>query len=94
MEFLTERVREARERRDEDRVRLETLVEAAKQEAGARGEQMARMVVEFEAKRAAAEAGMADRVSAGGGWGWGWGVEVEVEGNEEFFLGGGRGRVV
>lgn len=50
-------------RRDEDRGRLEALVEAAKQEAGARREELARRRAEFEAEMASAEAGLADRVS-------------------------------
>lgn len=38
-------------------------MEAAREEAGVRGEELARLVVEFEARAASAEVAMARRVS-------------------------------
>lgn len=62
LETLTRRLREEGERREEERGRLEKLVQAAEGEAGARGEELARMMVEFETRAACAEADMDEKV--------------------------------
>lgn len=62
LETLTRRLREGSERRDEERGRLEKLVQDAQGEAGARGEELARMMVEFETRAACAETEMDEKV--------------------------------
>lgn len=62
LETLTRRLREEGERRDDERGRLEKLIRDAEGEAGARGEELARMMVEFETRAACAEADMEDKV--------------------------------
>lgn len=47
----------------EEGARLEKLLSAAEGEAGARGEDLARMMVEFETRAACAEAGMDQKVT-------------------------------
>lgn len=63
LETLTRRLREEGERRDEERGRLEKLVQDAEAEAGAQGEELARMMVDFETRAACAEAEMDEKVS-------------------------------
>lgn len=62
LESLTTRRREEAERQDEERGRLEKLVQAAEGEAGARGEEVARMMLDFETRAACAEAEMEQKV--------------------------------
>lgn len=64
VETLTGRVQEEGAWRAEERARLERRVEAAEGEAGARGEELARLVVEFETRAACAEAEMDEKVAA------------------------------
>eukprot|EP00752_Nemacystus_decipiens_P008373 g7484.t2 len=63
LETMRRRLREEGERRDEERGRLEKLVQTAEEEAGARGEELARMIVEFETRAACAEADMDEKVA-------------------------------
>lgn len=58
------RLKEEEARRAEDRARLERRVEAAERDTGARGEELARLVVEFETRAACAEAEMDEKVAA------------------------------
>ncbi|CAN0296275.1 unnamed protein product, partial [Ectocarpus fasciculatus] len=63
LETLTRRLREEGVRRDEERAELETAAAVAKDEAEARGEEVARLVVDFETRAACAEAGMDEKVA-------------------------------
>lgn len=65
LDALRGRLREEGERRDEETARLEKLLRAAEEEAGARGEELAGMMVEFETRAACAEAGMDEKVEPG-----------------------------
>lgn len=49
-------------RRDGERARLETLAEAAREEAEGRGEELARAVMEFESRAVCAEGQMSEKV--------------------------------
>lgn len=65
LETLTRRLREEGARRDEEREELETAAAAAREEAEARGEEVARLAVDFETRAACAEAGMDEKVGLG-----------------------------
>lgn len=73
VETLRRRLREEGERRDEERGRLERRVHAAEGEAGARGEELARMMLEFETRAACAEAGVDEKVRR-------WGISRYLRG--------------
>eukprot|EP00903_Cladosiphon_okamuranus_P013256 g12360.t2 len=63
LETMKRRLREESERRDDERTRLEKLVQDAQGEAGARGQELARMMVEFETRAACAETEMDEKVA-------------------------------
>lgn len=66
IENIAQRSGEERVRWDENKARLETLLEAAKEEAGHRGDELARLMVEFQTRLASAEARVIEKVDGDG----------------------------
>ena len=62
MQTLSERTTNERARWEENKARLETLAKAAKEEAGSKGAELARLALEFQNRVASLEAQVSEKV--------------------------------